>query len=45
MSPENKEITESAAEMSSESNGKSTIQSRNIIRNSKISVKTLNYVN
>lgn len=44
MSPENKEITESAAEMSSESNGKSTIQSRNIIRNSKITVKTLNYV-
>lgn len=44
MSPENKEFTEHAVENDSKADGNSTIQSRNIIRNSKISVKALNYV-
>lgn len=44
MSPENKEMIDSSEEKNGEADGNSTIQSRNIIRNSKISVKTLNYV-
>lgn len=43
MSPE-KEVNTPVNEENKDTNGNSTIQSRNLIRNSKISVKTLNYV-